>query len=515
MSRILKTSIAAAALFATASINGSLSINAEGLRTELSAPVTFTLPGDARQSSVTANWENDLNNGDANENQMSMAVSGDYLYVCIAYFTAGNEKNSNLFLRRYSLADGSETEILIPVPADFRQGNTSANNYYTIVSDDSGNLIAALLQTTPKYDGTLPKTSSSARLTLYRVDTQTNTIDETSRCAAEISDLNIMNVGTEGALISDMTWLERINWHSGDFLAGDFEFSTCLGWCTDGNNDYDYAYLTFSASGENRTMGYNRNLTLDKTYANSSKLSSPDVACYPAVPQTADNLIVTYNGVGDQGQTPVDKPSVLYLSGEKTSEFAKAPNCRGFFPFMHNGHVMVAYATVHDTASQKAQFSVSSWEAKNSFDGLKSLASLPQTPFNPVNYIYEPRIRQLAVAVPEHTAARAESDAVRTDLYLCAPGSGVASYTISTPLISTEIETPADEANPEVTLMSTDGKLIITGATDGSALELYDLSGRLVLTTPADNGSEISFPALAAGIYVARVGSLTQKIEIR
>lgn len=492
---------------------------AAGLRTQLTDKITFQLPGDAHQTSLVPDWELQLdpnNNADANENQMSMAVSGDYLYVCICYFSNTSERNRNLFMRRYSLLDGSETELLVPVPDDFRQGYVSANNYYTIASDDAGNLIAALVKTLPASDGTTPVNAESALLTLYRIDTATNSIDTGCRYSAIVNTGPIGNVAV-GSEVSDMTWLERINWHSGSISSGDFEFSAAMGWRESERTGYVYRYFTFGRqagdTGSDISVLSSTAIAGDTEY--SDVLKCPDVACYPPFGKNAGHMVVTFNGQRHSGESLANNSPTLFVDGAESGvlPIAKEENCRGFHPFIHNGHVLAVYAGHHDRTNG-AQFNLISWPDKNAVKTVTQLAAFPQNPFESLVSIYEPRIRQLAVAVPDKTGRAGES-AVNTHLYVCAPGSGVAAYTISTPMTSTGIEAATATDDNSITFSLCGRRLTVNGMAAETPVELFDLSGRLVHVVNSGSGTSVNLDALANGIYVVRVGSAVSKIELR
>jgi hypothetical protein len=60
----------------------------------------------------------------------------------------------------------------------------------------------------------------------------------------------------------------------------------------------------------------------------------------------------------------------------------------------------------------------------------------------------------------------------------------------------------------------TDGQLQISGVADRSNVQLYDLSGRLLMSSTVRDGFA-SLPSLSAGVYIARSAACTKKICVK
>ena len=85
-------------------------------RTELDRYTTLQLPGDETKTTLSANWEAELKNTDGNQNQLSMARCGNQLFLCTSYFDDTDSRKDGLFLRRFSVHDGTDDHMTISRP---------------------------------------------------------------------------------------------------------------------------------------------------------------------------------------------------------------------------------------------------------------------------------------------------------------------------------------------------------------------------------------------------------------
>ena len=181
---------------------------------------------------------------------------------------------------------------------------------------------------------------------------------------------------------------------------------------------------------------------------------------------------------------------------------------------MHNGHELSAYA-VHHNEKDGSAFNIMEWNTEH--NSCSTLWKAPATAFKydfaafPVYRYY----RQLAIAENNISPLGRSNGAVSTDLYLCSPGSGIGSYTITTPDTPTGIDvTDASDHG----LVQHGNKLFVRGSERevmDALLVVMDLSGRVVKTVDlrALNDSEIDLSSLVApGIYVVRLGADVLKV---
>ena len=277
-----------------------------------------------------------------------------------------------------------------------------------------------------------------------------------------------------------------------------------------------YAYLKIRYDG---TAGYNQPASADVTpldiegdlYGNAA----PDVAEFPT---DSELFMVTRapDGVGGKCFTPK-----LYRNGtccdEEIMGENNSDNCRGFYTFMHNGHELSAYAVHHDEKNGSA-FNIVEWSKGH--DSYVKLWEAPATAFKcdfSVSPIYPVYYRQLAIADNDNSPLARDNGGVSTNLYLCSPGSGIGSYTITTPEISTGI----DVTGVSHTGLVQRGNRLFVRLSDEHLSEgllvVMDLSGRIVKTVDMcalnEDGIDLS-SLIAPGVYLVRFEACVLKVVV-
>lgn len=458
------------------------------------------LMGDVSYTSISVNWEIDLANADGNQNQFSMAKAGANLYLCVDYFS--EPRNGKLFLREYRILDGSHREIEVELPTDLQGDGT---RFHSITTDDYGNLIALFVRR-------CQENILHPELVLCEIKLSHEALELDVDNAVTILLPNIKLAPLhEGSEIYP-PWIGSIQRLAGSFDARLFQFGLAFGWNEKGTKN-QYAYLRIEYD---ESVSYNQPSRIDVTRldieGNLDAYVAPDVAEFPT---DSELLMVTRGpeGVGDKYFTPK-----LYRDGtccdvEIMGE-NDAVNCRGFYTFMHNGHELSAYA-VHHNEKDGSAFNIMEWNTEH--NSCSTLWKAPATAFKydfaafPVYRYY----RQLAIAENNISPLGRSNGAVSTDLYLCSPGSGIGSYTITTPDTPTGIDvTDASDHG----LVQHGNKLFVRGSERevmDALLVVMDLSGRVVKTVDlrALNDSEIDLSSLVApGIYVVRLGADVLKV---
>lgn len=477
-------------------------------RNDLDTYISLQLPGDTKPTTLTANWEAELTNKDGNQNQMSMAKCGDDLFVCISYYDDIDDRKGALFLRRYSALDGTADEMTIALPEDFQPQYADAETFHAITSDSNGNLVAMLLDEYINDTGT-----KALKITLYHVDLTTRMLDSDSRIEIEIptDKLNPSPVYNP--------WMERIDSFKGDFLSGVFCFGATMGW-------RDQAIMKKKFLYSHQIIDY------DITRANPVEITDKQIFifesttdqnhCPDIVPLSEGSFVVTRNFYDGEYYPP----TIYTVADGKTTDTlsdnwgsnAEMAYCRGFYPFIHNGHTLALFGQRHDTTNEGngAAYCLINLPGKKTFNGYTPMWDFPATSFpsgEAEHPVYQKFYRQLAVVeVPQASAADADDEGSVTNIYICSPGTGIGSYTLatktSTPTSILGIGNDADEAPMPVLQGRT---LYLSAATDALTAELFDTTGRHIASLPA-SGTEIDLSSLSTGLYIVRTGSHVIKI---
>lgn len=469
-------------------------------RTELERYTTLQLPGDETKTMLSANWEAELKNTDGNQNQLSMARCGDQLFLCTSYFDDTDSRKDGLFLRRFSVHDGTDDHMTIPLPEDFKAG---VENFHTITSDSKGNLVAALVQ------GSKYVSSETVTITLYRVDTDNRKIDTDSRIAIEIPAKEIFN--------SDVDydpWMERIDCMTGDFVAGEFRFGATIGWRS-GTSHYVYSHILFDydpASSEPFNITDRQTIPVERLTGENNNVW-PDIT-----PLSEGTFVVTRAPETNGG--PYYAPTIYTRTDGKTDDTLSSPwasnsamaNCRGFYTFTHNGHTLAVTGIRHDTAlgGKGSYFRLINLPSDGTFKGETPLWDFPATAFPSdaaAHPVYHKSYRQLAVVEPA-----ADGDAPETHIYICSPGCGIGSYTLSTDTGITTSLTSVDNGPAEAPILQ--GRTLRIPESSDSPVRVFDLTGRHLAEIPVA-GSEADLQTLAAGLYIVQAGNTTMKICLR
>ncbi len=106
----------------------------------------------------------------------------------------------------------------------------------------------------------------------------------------------------------------------------------------------------------------------------------------------------------------------------------------------------------------------------------------------------------------------AGGDAPETRIYICSPGCGIGSYTLSTDAGITTSLTPVDNGPAEAPILQ--GRTLRIPGSPESPVRVFDLAGRRLAEIQVA-GSEADLQPLAAGLYIVQAGNTTMKICLR
>lgn len=469
------------------------------------------LDGDKRSTQITTNWELDLTNNDGDQNQMSMVKCGNYIYVGISY---QSPLQGELVVRRYDASTGYHS-----VSYDFVVGGLPSSDgagYHTLASDDDGNLLVCRIV----------RGSTSDSVNLYRIDTDTFMRDEQDDVTFSLPSGDCTSAPYQPGL-------ERINNFSGSITSGNFSFDALCAFSPKGA-EYSYTYYHFSC--ENGTPRTNAVFSLPPSFILSTNLNDNyhvDVAPLPGI----DHTFVVTHGYSSPDLTHFAPQIITGIpaSPEISTQSITATwdathngivNCRGFHAFEHNGHIMGLFPAV--SANGSFAFQLISWPEANNGDFLtiNPVAKLPaENSFAAESAearIYPRFYRHLAVAenpaIPATYAANPSTEN-STNLFVCSPGRGLASYTLltqssTTGAAQTCIGSQTD--SPTLSLRGSAIHLTNPNAAYIGSLTVHDISGRAVLTYPINTESiTLSIAHLSTGIYIATCGTSTLRFSIK
>jgi len=475
---------------------------------ESAAMPEFTLSGDSRPTKVSVLWEMDLENRDGNQNQVSMAKCGGVIYVCVSHYEDLREdRTKGLFLRRFSAQTGETLgDLCVELPAGFTAGQIDRS--HTVASDDNGDLIAAIIRRN--------SATGLAGISLRRV-----IVDGDVACLDEATavDFDIPNLPTAQDL---EPWMERIDGFTGSFAEGRFSFRTTLTVFNGAQSVYYNYHIDYDASRKSPCSATPLRFVFDNTIVNDN--SFPDVA---AIPGSVNRHVVTLSAFDNTSTARLYSPTIfeegvstgntLAMHGWHTVTGADA--CRGFYPFVHNGHTLAVYSAFHSDR-HGSRFRMISLPDGDVFDNAVPLCELPTGDAFPTGGadrpVYMRKYRQLAIAEPAGTTVRDRTGSVTTRLYTCAPGSGIGAYELYTPSGSTGITEPSADADSPVMRLS--GRTLAVdynGNQDScTALEIFDTTGRLVHSIcPVLSANDLS--CLPAGVYLVRLGDRALRLALR
>lgn len=481
-------------------------------RTDTGTFTPITLTGDSNPTTLTTRWEAELTNQDGNQNQMSMAKCGDHLFVCISHFDDIDGRKDRLFLRRYSTADGNADELSIALPDWFRTG---VENHHTIASDSEGNLVAMLI-----CEYANENNRNALRVTMCRIDVENRNLDTESRIDIDIPT----NDDLYGSYNHD-PWMERIDTFTGDFQSGCFRFGTTAGWRGPAaiSNKFSYSHITIDYDAERVPQA---DIVTDQNFIipnpeNSDQNLLPDAAQLWqetfVVTRTPDNAGLCYPPTvftRSEGET-ADNLSAAWASNSDMT------NCRGFYPFTHNGHTLALFGKQHDTADngKGAAFRIAALPLQNPLSGNTPLFDIPSVPFpsgGSSHPVYTRFYRQLAVTEPAPLSASHEENP-STHIYICSPGCGIGAYTLTTP--SSNITTSLTNTYgilPDTTAPILRGRTLLLPHSDAESnahIDLFTPTGIHMASFPA--AAEIDLSPLPQGLYIVKTGCNTIKISLR
>lgn len=367
--------------------------------------------------------------------------------------------------------------------------------------------------------------TTSDFVNVYRIDTDTFTRDA-------LADVKFTLPAGDCSHNEYRPGLERINNLSGSVTSGNFSFDALCAFSPLGA-DYTYTYYHFSC--KNGTPSTNAIFSLPPSFIRAPYRNDNyyvDVAPLPGINHT---FVVTH-GYSKNGSTHYFAPQIISgipSSPEVSTQTLTATwdathngieNCRGFHAFDHNGHILGLFPAV--SANGSFAFQLISWpEAdEGDFTTINSVAKLPAENFfaaaSDDAKIYSRFYRHLAIAeksVATATYAASPATEESTNLFVCSPGRGLASYTLLTPSSTTGtaqtcIGTTTD--SPTLSLKGSSIKIANPPARP-TLLSIHDISGRTFITTHISiENTTLSVATLHPGFYIAKLGDATLRFSI-
>lgn len=502
-------------------------------RSVLSAPMSLRLEGDEGATAIVPLWETDLDNLDSFQDNVSMAVAGDVVCVCVNYLDPieTGEDRSSIFIRRFNAADGSELQPwVIACPDDYRLRQKTDTGYkvsdrhnITIGSDSHGNLLLACYRcresANPQPVLTLVPLSPDGELLTRRqvdVDGQYNSNgnfyfrgNSLDQCSVSISDAI-----------------------DGDISSGDYTVWLTLGVDTQPEY-YDYTRVTVTDDTPDYPNFNRLNFGL-LPEMNDAAMKRPQLH---RVAGQERYFTLTLCQDYDKG-TPPGAPRLFRCPGSSTDInyagctmsldqliFPAAPlpqrPCMGFHTFLHGGHVMAVYPR-HLDKQEGVRFTLAEWPDMTSFATLAgNFTILPENPFAYPTKMNNPGYRQMAVS------RTVDSDQVTgwerpagdttpvTDMFICSPGSGIAAYRLTAPNHTTALsETAIGDRHSAPSLRLRGNMLYADPTTDpAAAITLTDTRGRTVYRGQPQQ-RQLTLDRFAPGIYIATFANSRLKIAI-
>lgn len=535
-----KSSFALLAAFALSAPQGSAQTTQGTPRqhSEISKQITLPL-SDGSQLAVIPLWETELSNADGNEDNVSMAISGNVLYMsvnCHGTFETGDEKD-NIIIRRFNATDGTElTPLILPATGLLDETVTPPTHNFVIGNDAHGNLLLVAYYPNPNSK---PYEIYWGNVTMVPI------IDDELDIAHKVVFACPDKMGTNYQLKPTLSGIDGID---GNVADGTYNVRLSLSlrnsnlapeyWVVpvvDNKPDYD-AF----GDGDTRRVEISLSKNGDTTYnnwitSNLDPLRLPEIhrVAMEEQPDQGDRYVVSARSEPNAVALPaiMSRGNVTFSLRESMSDthpFAPKNDsdfCHGFYTFRH-GNSTLAVNTATFNPEGGAQFNLAEWVMPSDYRDLSfatlaknGKATFPETPFTYPSPIYLNLYHQIAVArslenTPEWTRPEGDNTAV-SELYVAFPGSGISAFRLAPANHATGISgTPVDENTPTLTYAA--GRISLKGApaeSQAHRLVITDMSGRTVYNATWQ-GAPFAVDRFSHGIYIATYGTSHIKIAV-
>ncbi len=528
------------ALLGTALLIGINWANAQATqgipRAKLSLETEISLQGDDYSTTILPLWETDLDNLDGYQNNNSMAVSGETVYVCVNHLDPieTGESASTIFIRRFNALNGEELQPwLIECPDEYKplkkstaSGQTTYTpdntNNFVIANDEFGNLLLVTF---------LAKDSSPHAPQLHLIPLS----NDGELLTDNKVDITIQVGFDSFSTKADACLVTRVDRVEGDIASGNYKVNLLPGWTHMPYNNtyyYDYTEITVSTdeNGETTVEKYLSRLNLEDNHPNDAwgKVLRPEIHFvagqerYAVLTTTkaADlkgngaPMLYRRNGIGNDIKFLNRDPLPGNPSEQKT--------CRGFHTLNHGTHTLAVYPK-HFNETDGARFIIAEWPDASTFSNVNSTyATVPDDPFMYPKKVATSYYRQLI------TSRKVDNDNISgwnrpagddtpvSDIFICTPGSGIAAYRITPSDHTTALSDNmaiAPSRQPiwlEGNVLHIDDSLI----QDNSRLTIANIDGRVLYST-VPNSAQLSLDRFPAGIYIATYGEAAIKVAIK
>lgn len=505
-------------------------------RTKLSLETEISLQNDEFYTTILPLWETDLDNLDGYQNNNSIAVSDETVYVCVNNIDPieTGENPGTIFIRRFNTLNGQELQPwLIECPEEYKplkknivsdQTTYTAKdaNNFVITNDDAGNLMLVTLlakstsPTSPQLHF-IPLSNDGELLTNNKTDV---TIQTGFNCFDSKGDACLL------------TKVDRVE---GDIASGNYKISLLPVWTHmpyNGIYYYDYTEITVSTNenGEKTVDKYLSRLNLEENHPNDAwgKVLRPEIhfvsgqAQYAVVTTTkaADlkgygaPMLYRRNGIGNDIKFLNREPLPGNTSEQKV--------CRGFYTLNHGNHILAVYPK-HFDETNGAQFVITEWPDASTFSSMdNTYATMPSDPFAFPRKIAPSYYRQLIASrkVNHDNISgwnRPEGDETPvSDIFICTPGSGIAAYRV-TPSDHTTALSENMAISPATQPMWLDGNVLHIDDTlicGNNRLTITDMGGRIIYSS-IPSSAQLSLDRFPNGIYIASFGDAHLKVAVK
>lgn len=445
----------------------------------------------------TTLWEKQFANNDANQDQMSMAVSAGNIFIGLVYYDPIDDRKENLFIRQFNTTDGQETDFTLVLPAK-TDGYIYSNP--VVFNDEAGKLYWAWAV----HDMT---NKGDEQLEIYSIDADAKTYSFVKN-----HDIGVLTTAFSGLFLESIDYVkgsiadntEEMRFLFADNAKGIHQYLIFIK-----NNDFRSVEIPI-IEGSSRAMSDHQSITWHPTkenifaihdYCNNTqKYHSPRV--FQAAYSNSKWSVSQFEGRIETNEM------LAFRTDNPHDTYTGNAYCLGLHAFEHQGIPMLVIPVVN--SNDKSQFQIVSWPESSKMIETKHLALLPEHPFQIKGTQYR-NLRQLIKTekVMPATASRADISEPETHLYIFSPSAGIGAYSFGSKIVGTGIEDiVADKPGFRIS-----GRTLYVDSVADSVAIITDSQGRTVLRAAIQNGTADLSP-LGSGLYILSIGQNSTKIAL-
>lgn len=444
-------------------------------------------------------WEKQfINNNDANQDHMSMAVSDGYVFIGLVYYDNIDNRKGNLFIRQFDTSTGEEADFTLNLPP---KDNDTTYSLPVIFNDESGDLFWA-------YAVQEKASNAPEKLMIYSIDYRLQ----------NYSFVKSHDIGVLNSTFSSL-YLESIDYVKGSVKDSTEEMRFLF---ADNENGNIRQYLIFIKDNDFRSVeipvadGVRRN-----AYDHQSIAWHPTKTDIFAIQEFTNNnstyqaprvFQAAYNG----GKWTVNQFDGKIETQEMQNHREQYPHaeysgnafCLGIHAFEHQGVPFAVLPIVN--SSYVCQFQLVGWPESQKMTQADNLTLLPEYPFS-IKGLQFRNLRQLIKTekINAGVSSRADIGEPTTRLYIFSPSAGIAAYSFGAKIIDTGI----DDIEVDKETLQLSGHTLLVKLPDAREAVIIDNLGRILLRAAITNGST-DLSSLSSGMYIVRVGRHIAKIAL-